>query len=206
MVHINCFSLFGIKLLYCHNERSVFFPRLTNQYINQKATSTNSTCCCLLLVTAARATTTSTLELASLGSDIGAGVRVGHTRSLTEVLAGSTSGASALEQKGVLAGGRTQSQLIEGQDLTASLQDTLASRLGDMQGAQRQLGHHQEAGIVGNGANNNNSRLRLLGGLEEASNALQRHWWPIGFAHKQTLQNDAVKLLVCTTLQETVQL
>lgn len=187
-----------------------------NQYLNQKATTSNGSssrcssccncCCCLLLVTAAGATTTSTLKLASLGANIWTSVRVGHTRSLAEVLEGSAGGTSTLEQQGVLAGGRTQGQLIESQNLTASLQDALASRLGNMEGAQRQFGNGQQAVIIGNGANNNHGRLWLIGGLEEASDALQRHWGPVDTAHEQTLQDDTVELLVGTTLQETVQL
>lgn len=189
-----------------------------NQYFNQKATTSNGSsrcncgrwccccCCCLLLVTAAGATTTSTLELASLRANIWASVRVGHTRSFAEVLEGSTGGTSTLEQQGVLASGRTQGQLIQSQHLTAGLQDALASRLGDMQGAQRQLGDHQQTGVIGNGTNNHNGRLWLVGCLEEASDALQRHWWPVYSAHEQTFQDDTVELLVGTTLQETVQL
>lgn len=162
-----------------------------NQYLNQKATTSNgsssrcsSCCCCLLLVTAAGATTTSTLKLASLGADIRTGVRVGHTRSLTEVLEGSAGSTSTLEQQGVLAGGCTQGQLIESQNLSASLQDALASCLGDMEGAQRHLGNGQQTVIIGNGANNNHGRLWLIGGLEEASDALQRHWGPVDTAHE----------------------
>lgn len=128
----------------------------------------------LLLVAAAGATTTSTLELASLRADIGAGVRVGHTGSLAEVLAGGAGGTPALQQQRVLAGGRSESQLIEGQDLTAGLQDALPGGLRDVQGAHGELGHHQEAGIVGDGADDHDGRLRLVGGLEEASDALKR--------------------------------
>jgi len=128
----------------------------------------------LLLVATAGAATTSALELASLGADIGAGVRVGHTGSLAEVLACGAGGTPALQQQGVLAGGRLESQLVEGQNLAASLQDALPGGLGDVQGAHRELGHDQQAGIIGDGADDHDGRLRLVGGLEEASDALQR--------------------------------
>ncbi len=46
-----------------------------------------------------------------------------------------------LEQDGVLAGGRPESQLVEGDDLTARLQDTLARLLSHAQRAESHLGN-----------------------------------------------------------------
>ena len=49
-----------------------------------------------------------------------------------------------LEQDSVLAGGSPQRQLVEGDDLTAGLQNTLASLLGHAQGADRHLGNLED--------------------------------------------------------------
>ena len=122
------------------------------------------------------------------------------------MLAGGTCGTLALQQQCLLASWGTEGQLIEGQDLTASLQDAFTCLFGDVQSADRHLGHLEQTQVIGDGTNNNDSRLGLFGSVEETRHTLQRHWWAIGFAHKQTLQHNAIEFLVGTTLQETVQL
>jgi hypothetical protein len=49
--------------------------------------------------------------------------------------------ARTLEQDGVLAGGRPERQLVEGDDLTARLQDALARLLSHAQRAESHLGN-----------------------------------------------------------------
>lgn len=160
----------------------------------------------LLLVSARRTTTTGLLELASLGAHVRPGVGVGHTRSLSEVPVGHTRLALTLHQDRVLAGGRAQSQLVEGQHLTAVLHDALAGLVGDAQSAHLHLGHVQEAGIVGDGAHNDGDALGLLALLHEASDLLQRNRGSVRAAHEQTTQHDAVELDLGAAVQEAVQL
>lgn len=122
------------------------------------------------------------------------------------MLVGSACGTLALQQQGSLASWRAQGQLIESDHFAASFQDAGASLLGDAEGAQLQLWHLQQTHIIGDCTDNDDSFLCLAAGLQETGNLLQRNWWQIGAAHKQTLQNDFVELLVRATVQETVQL
>lgn len=160
----------------------------------------------LTLVSAGRATTTGLLELASLGAHVRPSVRLWHTRSLSEVTAGLTGLALTLHQDRILAGGGTQSQLVEGQHLTAVLHDTLTGLVGDAQSAHLHLGHVQHTGIVGHGANNDGDRVGLLALLHEAGHLLQGDGGTVGAAHEETTQNDAVELLLGAAVQEPVEL
>ena len=72
----------------------------------------------LLLVATRLSSATGAFELAALGADEGLDVRAGCS-SGAEVSAGQTVGAFALEHQGILAGGCTESQLIQSQDFTS---------------------------------------------------------------------------------------
>ena len=69
-----------------------------------------------------------------------------------EVLDGLTSVPLAAEQDGVRTSGGAERQLVEGQDLTASLQNALLGRLGEAEGGNSELGHLQKADIIGHSA------------------------------------------------------
>ena len=115
-------------------------------------------------------------------------------------------GPLALHQDRVLAGGSAEGQLIECQNLAAVLHDPLPRLLCHLQRAHLHLGHVQEPGVVRHGAYDHGDGLGLLALLHEAGDALQRNWWPVRAAHKQTAQDDAVELALGTTVQESVQL
>jgi hypothetical protein len=72
----------------------------------------------LLLVTAGSSATTGTLELSSLRPDVRFDVGARGSGG-AEVSAGLAGVSLALKQDGVLAGGGAESQLVEGQDLSA---------------------------------------------------------------------------------------
>lgn len=115
--------------------------------------------------------------------------------------------ALALDQDGVVAGRSEQGQLVEGDDLAASLCDTLASLLGDTEGTDAQFRDLEQTQIIGDGSHDDgNVAFGGLTVLQQADDALQRDHRAIDFAHKQTLQDDLVELLVCTAVQEAVQL
>lgn len=161
----------------------------------------------LLLVAARCSATAGTLKLASLGANVWASVRVRNSRSLSEVTAGLAGVALALDQDGVVAGGRQQGELIERQHFAAGLGDSLTSPLGDAQGADSQLGNGQQTQVIGDGSNHDGDVvLGRFALLQQATYALQRDDWAMDPAHEQTLQDDFVELLVRTAVQETVQL
>lgn len=101
-------------------------------------------------------------------------MRVRHAGRLAEVTERRAGSTLTLDQERTLAGGRSDSQLIESQDFATSSQDAAAGLLGDAQGAQLQLGNLQDAGIIGDGSNGNHDGV-LAGALfREACDALQR--------------------------------
>ena len=89
-----------------------------------------------------------------------------------EVLDGLPGVALAPEQDGVGASRRTERELVEGDGLTAGLEDALLGRLGEAEGRNGQLGDLDQANIVGDSANNNDGLRVAVGGasslLEDA--------------------------------------
>lgn len=108
----------------------------------------------LLLVRSRGTATSGALKLAARGADVRLRGAVWHTRSKAKVADGLTGIAWSLEEDGVLAGGSTSSQLVEGDDLTSGLQDACSSALGDAEGGHRELRHLEKTGVIGDGADN----------------------------------------------------
>lgn len=69
-----------------------------------------------------------------------------------EVLDGLAGVPLAAEQDGVRTGGRTQGELVEGEDLAAGLEDALPGRGGEAEGGDRELRDDAQTDIVGDGA------------------------------------------------------
>ena len=69
-------------------------------------------------------------------------------------------GAHTLEQDGVLASWSTESELVKGEDLSTSLEDSRPSALSHTQSTHSQFGNFEEAKIVSDGTNNHR-RLAL---------------------------------------------
>lgn len=131
---------------------------------------------------------------------------MGHSGRLAEMCVRLAGGPLALHQYGVLASGRTQSQLIESDHLTTALHDSLSRLVGYAKGAHLDVGHVQQTNVVGHGSHNDRNAVHLLALLHEAHDSLQRDRRSVHATHKQTTQNDAVKLSLCATVQEPVQL
>lgn len=115
-------------------------------------------------------------------------------------------GTLALDQQCSLAGRCANGQLIESQDLTTMSQNATTSLLSDTQSANLDLGYVQDTRVVSDCTNDNGNRVRASACLQETANTLQRHWSLIRTAHEQSTQDDLVKLLERTSVQETVQL
>lgn len=121
--------------------------------------------------------------------------------------AGLASVALALHQHGVASGRRQQSQLIEGEDLTASLQDAFAGALGHTQSTDAQFRDVQQTQVVGHSADDDGDVVVLgLTCLQQAQHSLKRDDWAVDTAHEQTTQDNLVEFLVRTAVQVAVQL
>ena len=81
-----------------------------------------------------------------------------------KVLDGLARVALAAEEDGVRTGRSTHRELVQGQDLAASLEDALLSRRGEAQGGNRQFGDLEETDIIRDGANgDDNLRVAVRG-------------------------------------------
>jgi hypothetical protein len=154
---------------------------------------------CLDLETTRSTLTTSTFELTTLGTNIRLLVLVGtHTK----VLNGLTRVLGTTDEDSVGTSRGTESQLIQGQDFTTSLQDTSLGGLGEVKSSNRELGEVKKTRIIGNGTNNDNG-LTFLVVLDNAGDSDGR---TVDTRHKETLQDDLVEVGVGTTSKETVKL
>lgn len=161
----------------------------------------------LLLVATRCTTTTGAFELASLRADIRSWMWMWNSGSAAEMLASFASIAFSLDEDRVVAGWWHQSQLIECDHLTASLCDSLTSTFSDTESTDAELGNLQQTQVIGDGANDDcNVVLLGLTLLQQSDDALERDNRLVNFAHKQTLQDDLVELLVRATVQEAIQL
>lgn len=80
----------------------------------------------------------------------------------SEVLDGFPGSPLSSQKDGVCAGGRTESELVESQDLTASVENALLRTTGESEGSDRQLGDLLQPNIVGDGSNLNNNFIRKI--------------------------------------------
>jgi hypothetical protein len=120
----------------------------------------------------------------------------------TEVLNGLTRVLGTTDKDSVSTSRGTESQLIQGQNLTTSLQDTSLGSLGEVKGSNRELGEVQKTRIIGNGTDNNNS-LTFLVVLDNTRDSDGR---TVDARHKETLQDNLVEVGISTTSKETVKL
>jgi hypothetical protein len=131
------------------------------------------------------------------------GGAVGHTGG-TEVLHGLPGGLATPQEEGVGASGGAESELIEGQDLTTSLNDTGAGGLGEPQSAHSKLGELEKTSIIGDGANDDHDLVLLAlgetGQLDEGQRGL------VGPAHTEALQHHAVEVSASPARKEPVEL
>ena len=92
--------------------------------------------------------------------------------------------------------------MIQGQDLTTSLQDTSLGGLGEVKSSNRELGEVQETRVIGDGTDNDNG-LTFLVVLDNARDSDGR---TVDTRHKETLQDNLVEVGISTASEETVQL
>eukprot|EP00216_Chloropicon_sp_CCMP2111_P002548 CAMPEP_0198236666 /NCGR_PEP_ID=MMETSP1446-20131203/2544_1 /TAXON_ID=1461542 ORGANISM="Unidentified sp, Strain CCMP2111" /NCGR_SAMPLE_ID=MMETSP1446 /ASSEMBLY_ACC=CAM_ASM_001112 /LENGTH=219 /DNA_ID=CAMNT_0043918525 /DNA_START=125 /DNA_END=781 /DNA_ORIENTATION=+ len=177
---------------------------MTNLYIIKPIFTGEVQTSCLCLVTPACPAATRLLELASLRAHEWLGVGVWDTWGPAEVLDSFTAVLWSPQQDGSSAGGGDESELIESQALSASLQNPLPSSLCEAKGANAELGHLVHADVVCDRADQD-SNLAFLS-FHELRQLGQRQGRPINFAHEESLEDDLVELRVRAPDEKLVQL
>lgn len=122
-----------------------------------------------------------------------------------EVLDCLTSVLGTSEKKGVASGGSTEGQLIQSQDLSSSSENSGTSSSGDTESSDAELGDDQEAIVIGNGADNYNSALFILGGFvrDDSGDGDRRS---VDAGHEESAEDDLVEGGLGSAGQESVQL
>lgn len=157
----------------------------------------------LNLEASALSTTTSTLELTALRTDIRSGLAAGSSGN-TEVLHSSTGSTATLKKDGVSTSGAAESELIEGDALTTSLENTSTSSFSEMKSAHLHGRNFNHADIVSNSTNNHSDLVLLT--LHVSGKSIQAHGRTVDSAHVETSQNDSGELSSSTASDEAVKL
>lgn len=112
----------------------------------------------------------------------------------------SFSGVSwASNEDGVLTLRSSQGQLVEGDSLTTSLEDSSLGTGSESQSGDNSLWSFQQSDVVGNGTNNNDDLLRGTFLLQDTGDSGDRHRRSVDLRQKQRSQHDLVEWRVGTT-------
>lgn len=133
--------------------------------------------------------TTGTLELATLGNNMGLLVLVGAH---AEVLDGLTGVLGTTENKGVAASGSTESKLIQSDGLTAGGDNAGAGGGSEAESRNRDIGERKETVVVGDGSDNNDGALLALL-VDVGNNAREGHRRTVDLGHEETAENNLVE-------------
>lgn len=118
-------------------------------------------------------------------------------RAEAKVLHGLTSVLRTTQQQGVRAGGRTESKLVQGQDLTASLLNASTGGGRHAEGSNGQLGDRQQAVVIGHRANDDNGLVLVLL-VQVGHDAGQGDRRTVDPGHEQTAQHHLVEVGIGT--------
>lgn len=120
------------------------------------------------------------------------------------MLVGLPGGLATPQKEGVGASGGTEGELIEGEHLTAVLEDAVTGTLGEPQSAYGNFGEFEETGIIGDSADNDDDLVLLA--LDEASQLDEGKRGLVGPAHAQALEDDTVEIRSSPACEEPVEL
>lgn len=118
--------------------------------------------------------------------------------SKAKVLHGLSRVLGSTEEKSVGSGGRPKSQLIQGQCLTTGLLDPSPSSSSEAKSSDGQLGHCQEAVVIGDRSDNDDS-LSLVRLSDVRDDTRERNRRAVDPRHKQTTEHDFVEVGVRAT-------
>jgi len=109
------------------------------------------------------------------------------------------------KEQSVGASGLLERKLVESEGLASGSKNACASRSGETEGSDVELGDLEETVVVRDGADNHDSLL-LVAVLDVGGNAGEGHGRAVNAAHKQPAENDLVKGRVGTASKEAVEL
>lgn len=118
--------------------------------------------------------------------------------SKAEVFHGLSRVLGSTKKKSVGSGGRPKSQLIQGQCLTTGLLDPSPSSSSEAKSSDGQLGHCQEAVVIGDRSDNDDS-LSLVRLSDVRDDTRERNRRAVDPRHKQATQHDFVEVGVRAT-------
>lgn len=123
----------------------------------------------------------------------------------TEVLEDLAAVTGTLKQNSLATSGALERELIEGQDLAASLLDAGTSRLSDVESSDGDLGDREDALVISDGSDDNEDGIGSLA-LSMRSDLLEGDRGAVGAGHDQAAEHDLVEVSLSTASQELVQL
>lgn len=173
----------------------------------------NGLCCLLCSVTSVStlyletsrlSSTSGLLELSALGSNSGSSGRSWGTRSLTEVSLSGTGLGGSSEENGVGALRGSQSELVESDALTTSLDDASSGGLSELKSADGHLGDLEKASIIGNGGDDDGSLSGV--GLHVGDQLRKRQRGSVSSRSDQSLHNGLVELGASSASEKLVKL
>lgn len=123
---------------------------------------------------------------------------------VTEVLDGLTGVLGSTEEEGVGTSGGLEGELVEGEGLATGSDDAGTGSGGEAEGRNVDVGDLEEAVVVGDGANNDDSALLTL--LDVRGDARERDGRAVDAGHKQSAEDNLVEVGVGTADKEPVKL
>lgn len=107
-----------------------------------------------------------------------------------EVLDRLTGVPLATEEDGVGTSGRAERKLVEGEDLTTSLQDALLGGGGEAESSDRELGDFEQANIIRNGADrDDNLGIPVRGALGLLDDAREGDGRAVDLGEEKTVED-----------------
>lgn len=140
--------------------------------------------------------TSSSLELSTLGNNLRSLTLV---RTETKVSNGLSGVSWTSDKDGVLTLRSSQSQLVQGDSLTTSLQDSSLGTSSESQSGDSGLWGLQQSEVVGNGTNDNDGLLSSTLLLQNLVDSGKGNWRSVDLGKEQRSQDDLVERRVSTT-------
>lgn len=148
------------------------------------------------LETSRSPSTSSSLELSTLRQDSWGLVLV---RTEAEVSNSLSVRSWTSQDQSVLTLWSSQSQLVQSDSLTTSLQDGSSGTSSESQSGDGSLRELQQSAVVGDGTNNNDGLVLVTLLLQGSGDSGDRNRWSVDLRQEQRSQDDLVELRLSTT-------